>query len=279
MSGSTPEGIDPEIASFYDGWPEESRHLQGVFQLEAWRTREILTRLGPEPPAVVVDVGGAAGVYALWLAERGHEVHLVDAAPRLVAEARRVAEATSIPLASARVGDARDLPWDDASADCVLLLGPLYHLVEAPDRRRAIAEAARVLREGGLLFAACITRWASLLEGLTNDYLGDPRFVAIVEEDLKSGRHRNPTDRVQYFTTAYFHTPSELAGELESSGLVVEGLFGLEGPAGLLADFDERWADPRRRADLVRVARELESEPSLLGLSAHVLGVARKPRG
>jgi hypothetical protein len=44
----------------------------------------------------------------------------------------------------------------------------------------------------------------------------------------------------------------------------------------MLADFDERWSDPRRRGDMLRVARLLESEPALLGLSPHLLAVARK---
>ena len=250
--------------------------MEGVFQLEHARTREILARLMPRPPATVVDVGGAAGVYALWLAAQSYEVHLLDPIARLVALARREAETTASRLASAEVGDARSLPFGDASADCVLLLGPLYHLVEKADRVRAISEAARVLRHGGLLCAACITRWASLLDGLAHDYLGDPRFVAIVQEDLRSGQHRNPTERPEYFTTAYFHTPQGLASEVGESGLTVVGLYGLEGPAGLLGDFDDRWADPRKRADLLRVARELEREPSLLGLSPHLLGIARK---
>jgi len=268
--------FDPAIGAFYDQWAEETRHLQGVFQLEALRTRELITRFAPRPPATILDVGGAAGVYALWLAAQGYTVHLLDPVRRLVGEARRQAEASSVRLASAEVGDARALPYDDASADCVLLLGPMYHLVEAADRARAVSEAARVLKPRGLLFAACITRWASLLDGLARDYLGDIQFAAMVEEDLNTGQHRNPTGQVEYFTTAYFHTPDQFAAELGHSDLRLRGLFGLEGPAGLVGDFDERWADPRKREDLVRAARKVESEPSLFGLSAHLVGIVAK---
>ena len=56
---------------------------------------------------------------------------------------------TPKPLASIRQGDARALPFADASADALLLLGPLYHLQERADRLRALREAARVLRPGG----------------------------------------------------------------------------------------------------------------------------------
>ena len=112
----------------------------------------------------------------LWLAELGYAVHLVDAVPRLVAEARRRSDSAARPLTSCEVGDARALAAPDRSADLVLLLGPLYHLTEAEDRKQALREAARVLRPGGCLLAAGISRWASALDGLARDLLGDPAF-------------------------------------------------------------------------------------------------------
>jgi SAM-dependent methyltransferase len=175
------------------------------------------------------------------------------------------------------IGDARRLACDDGAVDCMLLLGPLYHLTSATDRAAALAEAARVLRPGGILFAVCITRWASLLDGLVHDYLADAAFVEMMEEDLRSGQHRNPNEHPAYFTTAYFHRPEEFEDELRSAGLRIEGLFGLEGPAFLLADFEERWADERKRADMLRAAREVEQEVALRGLSPHLLAVCRNP--
>lgn len=79
-----------------------------------------------------------------------------------------------------------------------------------------------------------------------------------------------------FFTTAYFHRPDELVDELRGAGFRIEGCYGLEGPCGMLPDFDERWSDPRRRAGMIRVAEMVESEPSLLGMSPHVLAVARR---
>src|SRR5918997_2985450 len=117
--------FDPAIADFYDCTPEEARLQQGSFQLEEARTRELIQRFAPPPPATVLDVGGAAGAYALWLAAAGYSVHLVDPVPRLVAGAERRSRAAERPLASCRVGDARALDVPDAKADIVLLLGPL----------------------------------------------------------------------------------------------------------------------------------------------------------
>lgn len=277
MSEQPRPELDPTIAGYYHRTPEEDRLEQGPSLLEALRTREVIERHARRPPATVLDVGGAAGAYALWLADAGYTVHLVDAVPRLVAEAQRRSAARSQPLASCRVGDARALDFPDHSADIVLLLGPLYHLTDAADRARALGEARRVLKPGGQLFAAAISRWASALDGLSRDLFQDPRFAAIVEQDLREGQHRNATERHDYFTTAYFHRPDELRAEVLDAGLILDGLYGLEGPGWLLSDVAARLADPRRRADLLHVARMFESEPSMLGVSAHLLVVARTP--
>ncbi|HJU88498.1 MAG TPA: class I SAM-dependent methyltransferase, partial [Gemmatimonadaceae bacterium] len=261
MTEQVPAGIDRAVADFYQNWPEESRLEQGAFLLEQIRTRELIERHIAPPPADVLDVGGAAGAYALWLAERGYDVSLVDAAPRLVAEARRRSTAAPRGLASCEVGDARELHQGNESVSVVLLLGPLYHLVDAGDRRLAIREAHRVLRPGGMLFAAAISRWASALDGLSRDLFEDERFAQIVDRDIREGQHRNTTERVDYFTTAYFHEPAELRAEVRGAGFEVEALYGIEGPGWILSDFMERWNDPQRRAALLHVARLLESEP------------------
>ena len=275
MDAQPPE-FDSTIAEYYRRAPEEDRLERGPFLLEAIRTRELIQRYAPAAPATVLDIGGAAGAYALWLSEGGYTVHLVDPAPRLVAEARRRSASRSRPLASCEVGDARAINFPDATADIVLLLGPLYHLTVAAHRARALVEAARVLKPGGRLFVAAISRWASALDGLARDLFQDQEFAAIVEQDLREGQHRNPTGRLDYFTTAYFHRPEDLRAEVLDAGLFVDGVYGVEGPGWLLPDVHARLEDERRRADLLRVARMSETESSLLGLSAHLLAVARK---
>jgi SAM-dependent methyltransferase len=273
----TPDGggLDPEIAAHYGG-VDEGRRL-GPFDLERVRTWELLGRFLPPPPAVVLDVGGAAGVYALPLAERGYQVHLVDPVAGHVEQARRASQGQpAAPLAGAAVGDARRLAHPDGGADAVLLLGPLYHLTERADRLRALAEARRVLRPGGVVAAAAISRFASTCDGLLRGYLDDPAFAAIVAGDLRDGQHRNPTGRPEWFTTAYFHLPDELGREVAEAGLRLEALLAVEGPAWLLPDVAGRLADPARRETVLAAIRAVETEPSLLGVSAHLLAVARR---
>jgi len=87
-----------------------------------------------------------------------------------------------------------------------------------------------------------------------------------------SQRHRP----IEYFTTAYFHRPEELRAEFESVGFSDVQVLGVEGIGEWLTDFDERWADPALRYDLLDVARRLEAEPSIVGMSAHLLVVGRR---
>jgi hypothetical protein len=126
------------------------------------------------------------------------------------------------------------------------------------------------------MVAAAISRYASALDGVARDRFADPSFVAIVRQDLEQGQHRNETDNWDYFTTAFFHRPDELQAEVVSAGFACQAVLGVEGPGWILSDFDKRWADPRKREDLLRVARALEREVSIVGLSAHLLAVGTK---
>jgi len=268
--------FDPDMLGYYARGLEATRLGHGHGQLELIRTQEIVSRYLGAPPKVILDVGGGPGRYACWLAGQGYEVHLVDAVSLHVDQARGASAAQpGRPLADVRLGDARNLEWPDASIDVVLLLGPLYHLTERVERVAALREARRVLKRDGLLIAAAVSRFASLLDGLSDGLLGDPEYVRIVERDLIDGQHRNPTPH-DYFTTAFFHRPDELSAEISEAGLAMEELAGVEGPAWILPDLDNRWLDPEQRDRLLWAARTVEHEPSLVGMSAHILAIARK---
>src|SRR5438270_488547 len=82
---------------------------------------------------------------------------------------------------------------------------------------------------GGAILAAAITRFASTLDGIAREFLADAEFEPIVEGDVDTGVHLNPTRRPGWFTTAYSHRPDELRAELESAGFTVEAVLAIEG--------------------------------------------------
>jgi SAM-dependent methyltransferase len=266
--------IPPEILAYYQRGDERDRLAAGPGRLEFLRTWDVLTRVLPARPASVLDVGGATGVYAGPLADAGYRVEVVDPVPEHVAESGRR------PGVTARVGDARSLPVPDSSTDAVLLLGPLYHLQARADRVTAWREAGRAVRPGGVLVGAMISRFASLLDGFQRDHFSDPRFGPMVERALHDGVHRNLDAERTWFTSAYFHHPDEIAAEVVEAGLSVERLVAVESPLWLTGGrLDEILASTPLTAVLLGLLRRIESEPSLLGASAHLLAVARRPRG
>jgi SAM-dependent methyltransferase len=263
-----------DVVTHYESIREEDRIIAGPNQLELLRTQEILTRYLPAAPASIIDVGGATGVHARWLADAGFRVHIVDVTPRHAAKAS--ADLAELGV-TAEVGDARRLPADSATYDAVLVLGPMYHLPSRADRLAAFGEALRVVRPGGLVAVAAISRFASLFDGLRREFLFDPEFQEIVVRDLADGRHENPQNRPHWFTTAYFHLPSDLRAEAEEAGLRVDDVFGVEGLAGWLPHLGPRWETEGGRRTILEAARAVETEPSLLGLSAHLLLIAHAP--
>jgi SAM-dependent methyltransferase len=258
--------IDPEVLAYYSQGGERVRLRTGRGRLEFWRTQDVLRRVLPQAPARVLDVGGGTGVHAEWLAADGYDVELIDPV-RL-----HVSEASRLPGVTARPGDARDLPVDDGTADAVLLLGPLYHLPERADRVRALSEAFRVVRPGGVVAAAFISRYAALHDGVYQGLMMDEAQREAEYRAADTGVMISP--RTGGFR-GYLHDPDDILAEFADAGLDEPDRYGLEGAFWLYGDVDDWLDDGGRRELLLDAARRLESVPSLLGVSGHLLAVAR----
>jgi ubiquinone/menaquinone biosynthesis C-methylase UbiE len=141
---------------------------------------------------------------------------------------------------------------------------------------KALREAHRVLRSGGRVFAAAISRFASFMDGFSRDFVSDPLFVEILRQDLKDGQHRNPTDNPHYFTSTFFHHADELQSEIEEAGFTFEKIIAIEGPVWVMGNFAKHWDDPKKRALLLEFLRTVEEERTLLGATAHMIGVGKK---
>jgi ubiquinone/menaquinone biosynthesis C-methylase UbiE len=257
--------LPDDVLDHYDEQDEATRLSRSPHgRLELLRTQELLRRYLPPAPASVLDVGGGTGVHAEWLAADGYAVHLVDPVPK------HVQQASTVGTFTAAVGDARQLEAADGSFDAALLLGPLYHLVDRTDRVRALLEAVRVTRPGGIVAAAAISRHMALLGWCVAGELDDERAGKLAAV-LETGVH----DPSLGFATAYFHLPAELADELVEAGLHDVTVLGIEGPIWPVADAAPERADVFDAA--LRCARMVESDAHVQSMSGHLLALGRVP--
>lgn len=276
------KSIDKDVLAYYNNGAEVNRLHTGLGLIEFQRTKEILCEQLPPASAVIYDIGGGYGEYSYWLASMGYEVSLFDISSKNVEMAKDLGSRNGLSLKRVEVADARAISLPDASADAVLLFGPLYHIVENEERQLALKECHRLLKTGGLLFTAAITRfattlWATTAYGKDNDLLGEPEFQAMLEHEIKTGHHiRNPKSSYKGMGRSYFHLPDELKSEIESAGFIDTDVRGVIGPAWLAPSIDELWKDERRREAIMKIVRLCEKEESIMGLSTHLLTISRK---
>jgi SAM-dependent methyltransferase len=253
-------------------WHRLALPFDGAIEWELHRrTFERLLPAG----ARVLDLGGGPGRWTIWLAGRGHRVVLADLSPRMLEIARREITAAKVAdrVEAVAEADARDLSeWPSESFDAVLALGPFYHLVAAPDRERAARECRRVVRPGGRLFATVMPRYAWLIQQLLVRGSG---AIPAARAVLREGVYR--VSEPGGFTEAYLYHPAEVAPFFEAHGFRTELL---QASQGFLALVQEQVAelqqhDEAAHAALLDLAAETATDPSIRGLSGHLLYVGQ----
>lgn len=233
-------------------------------RLELLRTRELLQRQLPSPPAMVLDVGGVTGVHAAWLAGRGYRVHLVDIVPR------HVRAGAEHGLVTAEVGDARRLTQADASVDAVLLLGPLYtSWLELGGSRRSPRHGESSGPAGSCSPRPSDGSWRSST-GRTAAASGG--VAAKLVPVLSSGVH----DPTLGFTDAFFHTAAQLQREVAEAGFADVRVVAIEESAWTIVDAPGDDADARLDSAL-RCAQLTESFAEIVDASAHLIARATAP--
>lgn len=271
-----------DVRAYYDSfgereWARLTRPDDGAVEF-AVNSRAIAAHLSPG--ARVLDIGGGPGRYAIWLAQRGHPVVLADLSPEFLGIAREQVAAAGLGAMVEEIveADACDLSrWADGAFDAALAMGPFYHLPGPADRERAAAELARVLRPGGLAFVALMPRYAFLRRTLAipdeRRHLAQREFI---ERVLDHGVFVN--DVPGRFTGGYGVRPEDVAPFFERHGLAMLSLLASE---GIIPDMQGQLAelavsDPDAHRAMLDVVIRAASDPSILGLSNHLLYIGRK---
>lgn len=260
------------VAAYYSS--EES--MAQASSVRGWlglaRLRQELQLLTGGAHLAIADVGGGTGTIAHWLAARGHQVSLLELSSKQLQRAQDD-ESADFPLAEYRLGDARRLPWDAASFDVVLLLGPLYHLDSTAHRVEALTEAARVVRSGGHVVAETLGRITPMASVAWGNEFAPSRTVA--SKILNNG-HQIPTAEDPWFTSAYYHAVGEPASEFSSAGIPVVDTLALEGPWWFAPSAVRNPLEDRESSlELLNIAHEASRAPEAVSNSPHVLTIGR----
>lgn len=265
--------IENRVARRYDLTDEEGRlWTPGLGDLVRLRTWDIFDRFLPTT-GQIIDVGGGPGAHAAHLAEKGYQVVLLDPVEKHVELAKGRAHVSSEWTFEAMLGEARQLPFEDESCDVVLLMGPMYHLVEAQDRNLALQEARRVLRPGGRILTEVISRYAWVMDASMKGRLDQPGIFDNLLVNIESGLSKDPARFTEGEFWGYLHRPEELRSELNLSRFSEIELVAIEGFAWLLSDLEQRMKAPEA---LLRALRLSEAEPSMIGCSAHIMAIGVK---
>lgn len=263
------ESIETVRAYYNGGCESEWRRIAG--RPEFINTCRFLNRY-IKPGDKVLDVGGGPGRYSLYLAEKGCKVTLVDLSEENVCFALQKAKEADLKV-NGLACDALELDkLISEQYDHVLLMGPLYHLLEEQERVAAVEQALKALKPGGVLFASFISMNAGMVYAMKckPDIIADPNEKGFYNAFLDGGSFSGKA-----FTQAFFIAQKEVLPFMARFPLEKLHLFGQEGMTSPCES--NILSQPKEIIDLWMDFTELTCErEELLSWSEHLMYVGRK---
>ena len=243
-----------------------------ITRIEYLITTHCLKRYLPNA-GTVLDAGSGPGRYAIDLAKRGYRVTMFDLVAEMLHLGQKKVRAAEVESnVTASRGNLVALPYPDNTFDAVISLGtPLSHITMAAARAATVSELKRVLKPGGTLLLTGLQRLAGY-RGIVY-WLNEGFFEQIMSA---ADRERGIVDGSQVW---YTFAPGELETLMQQKGLQIVDRIGCEGLANHLPldHLEQVEADPRYWPVWKTILLETCNEPSIIGISNHLLVVARKP--
>ena len=257
-----------KIEEWYDEKYDEWERLE-LHKIEFDITKRYLDEYIIGENLEILDIGGGPGRYAMYLAEKGHKVSLLDLSKKNIEIAKEKSEEKGIILENYIHGNALELGGYKQKYDVILLMGPLYHLLDEKDRKVCIEEALRLLKPGGIMVASFISNYAPIQDYLKNLYPIDSiDELLIFLDDGESAGEKG-------FTQAYFTNPKEAKDLMNSFGLQQKVFAGVENILNskekeinkLEEEEYKKWLD---------ICYKLSQDESIMGTSEHFLYIGYK---
>jgi len=270
-----------DAATVYDQFGEaewDRLDRNPVNRLEFENTLDYLREHLP-PTGHVLDVGGGAGRYAVWLSERGYDVTLVDVSDEQCRLAReKVRERGLTDRVEVTTGDLRDLHVDGPYDAVLALGGPLSHVVDGDERETALAEVRRVAGGDAPVVVSVMGRLAALQAVVAFS----PKEYPLLEPLARTGDYtlglleEHEVDPAVAPFECHYYRVDELETELDEAGFDVEVVAGLEGVATNTDAFAEETVadDAGREAILRALSERLREDRAVADWSNHLLAVA-----
>lgn len=254
------------VSGFYNKYEEEGRLDRSVHgRLEYATTMNYIHRYA-SAGSKILEVGAGTGRYSIALAKEGMDVTSVE----LVDKNLEILRANSKGLDNLKAfqGDATELTrFADGSFDVTLVLGPLYHLYDKDDINKAIDEAIRVTKKGGVVMYAFISVFAIMY---AEYFYGD--WAAGQEENFTSD-YKVRHFKEQLFTGYDVIEFEQLFQGKDITWITTTGVDGLLQPIEERPDFKMSDEDFKAMADWYLAFSE---KRELLGSTNHLLYICRK---
>lgn len=254
-----------ELEKYYNKFCEDKRLIRKYGQVEYLTSMKYIHEyLGSNEKAKILDVGAGTGRYSVQLANEGYDVTAVELVKHNLGVLKSKGSAVK-----AYQGTALDLSrFEENTFDMTLVFGPMYHLYTFEDKVKALQEAKRVTKVGGVILVAyCMNEYSVITYGFVENNIRK----CVAEGKLSEDFHviAEPEDLYDYVRI------EDITKIKDEAGLQRIKLISADGPANYMRSVINAMDDETFKLFIDYHFATCERH-ELLGASAHTLDILRK---